>query len=212
MSLRKAPGQPIHAQNVLALATETTPEKCSKLCCDYLPSNLAQSGNLAKIMTKLRINCPVDPQEATRIKDQISRAEARYASYEKDIPRLKRIVAACPPPNHNIPVVSECRNGSKPCMHACCDPSLRPPRASTEMLRLRRIIQHLQLKNRELNVSLYLKAKRSLDPLPPSRIAGSRVLVCYNTRLTQYLVDGSCFNCPGCYPANPRLQLPTSYR
>ncbi|KAJ7614614.1 hypothetical protein DFH06DRAFT_1146289 [Mycena polygramma] len=138
------------------------------------------SGNLAKIMTKLRMNCPVDPQEATRIKDQISRAEARYASYEKEIPRLKRIVAACPPPNHKIPVASgeppyivpsvtalshplsakECRNGSKPCTHACCDPSLRPPRASTEMLRLRRIIQHLQLKSRE--ISLYLKAKRCL--------------------------------------------------
>ncbi|KAJ6588516.1 hypothetical protein B0H19DRAFT_1057684 [Mycena capillaripes] len=111
-------------------------------------------------MTKLRMNYPVNPEEVTRIKDQISRAEARCASYEKEIPRLKRILAACPPPNHKVPVASACKNASKPCIHACCDPSLRPPRASTEMLRLRRIIRHLQLKSRE--ISQYLSAKRCL--------------------------------------------------
>jgi hypothetical protein len=48
------------------------------------------------------MNYPVQPQEAARIKDQISRVEAEFSSYDKEIPRLKRILAACPPPNCNL--------------------------------------------------------------------------------------------------------------
>ncbi|KAJ7481702.1 hypothetical protein FB451DRAFT_1236897 [Mycena latifolia] len=54
-------------------------------------------------------------------------------------------------------------------MHACCDTSVLPPRASTEMLRLRRILR--QLEHRRQSISRYLLTKRSfLSPirrLPP---------------------------------------------
>jgi len=103
------------------------------------------------------MNFYADRAEVARVVDQLSRAQAQCASYEKEITRLKCLLAARPPPVPTALVVLE----SKPCTHACCDPSpYPPPRSSTEWARLRRIIQQLQLRSRE--ISKYLNAKRYL--------------------------------------------------
>ncbi|KAJ7757086.1 hypothetical protein B0H16DRAFT_1885794 [Mycena metata] len=132
------------------------PGKCSNICCDYLSRNLAQS--YSKTMSMLRMDHRVHPQEATQLRNQISRAQVEYESYQKEILRLNRVLAACPPPGRLSTVSVNVR--PQFCMHACCDSSLRPPRGSTEMLRLRRITQHLQFRSREL--LQYLNAKRCL--------------------------------------------------
>ncbi|KAJ7135477.1 hypothetical protein C8R43DRAFT_620206 [Mycena crocata] len=98
--------------------------------------------SLPKVIAKFRMNYLVQPQEATLIVCQIHRAEALSASYNNEILRLKRLLAACPPPDCKIPAAP--RVTLKSCSHACCDTSIRPPRASAEMLRLRRVVQQLQ--------------------------------------------------------------------
>ncbi|KAJ7326270.1 hypothetical protein DFH08DRAFT_335794 [Mycena albidolilacea] len=100
------------------------------------------------------------------ILEQIKRTKARHASYQKEISRLKRILAACPPPGQSVLSTREGKRTFRACKHACCDPSLCPPRASTEMLRLRRIIQQLQIRSREIlqDLSLLLPPIRRLPP------------------------------------------------
>ncbi|KAF7342060.1 F-box domain-containing protein [Mycena venus] len=149
----------LHPESPRNKRTETTidpPDKCSNICCNYLSRSLAQWESHSKTMSKLRMNDYVEPN---RILEQISRAEALRTSYETEISRLKRILAACPPPGQKISS-RECKRTLSFCKHACCNPSLRPTRASTEMLRLRRIIQHLQIRGRE--ILEYLNLKRCL--------------------------------------------------
>ncbi|KAJ7216523.1 hypothetical protein GGX14DRAFT_605037, partial [Mycena pura] len=72
------------------------------------------------------------------------------------------------------PVASACKTTTtKGCNHACCDLTVRPPRASTEMLRLRRLVKYFQLKARE--ITQYLNVKRCLlSPirrLPPELLS-----------------------------------------
>ncbi|KAF7366444.1 F-box domain-containing protein [Mycena sanguinolenta] len=138
------------------------PEKCLNICCNYLADTFEPR---SKLMSKIRTECAVD---RTRVLNQISRAEARHASYQREIRRLKRILAACPPPGQ-VSSTRTCRKSLTLCKHACCDASLCPPRGSTEMIRLRRIVQQLQIRGRELLE--YLTLKRSqvslIRRLPP---------------------------------------------
>ncbi|KAJ7777886.1 hypothetical protein DFH07DRAFT_567841 [Mycena maculata] len=154
-----APPSPKSSANKCPDTVVEPAAKCPNLCCDYLSGSLFQSH--PRIMNKLRMNYFLAPQQAIRATDQISRAEVQAVSYEKEIIRLKRLLAACPPPDHQAriaPVSSKV--ASKACIHACCDSSTLPPRASTEMLRLRHVVQILQLKRRE--ILQYLRAKRSM--------------------------------------------------
>jgi len=156
---------PESPRNKRSWATETAvepgpPEKCSNICCNYLSGTFGTGipwDFHSKTLLKLRMNDYVEP---TRILDQISRAEAQHTSYQTEISRLKRLLAACPPPGQKVPSARECKRTLARCKHACCDPSLRPPRASAEMLRLRRIIQQLQIRGRE--ILQYLNLKRCL--------------------------------------------------
>ncbi|KAJ7031587.1 hypothetical protein C8F04DRAFT_694176 [Mycena alexandri] len=172
-------------------ATIEPPGKCSNICCDSLSRNLAQS--YSKTMTMLRMNHRVHPQEATQLRNQISRAQAEYESCQKEILRLNRILAACPPPDRLTSTVSA-NVPSKSCIRACCNPSLRPPRGSTEMLRLRRTTQHLRFRSREL--LQYLNAKRCLlSPirrLPPELLhMVFEFVVSFNRRETTSFVSVS---------------------
>ncbi|KAJ7507333.1 hypothetical protein B0H11DRAFT_1971230 [Mycena galericulata] len=142
------------------------PLKCPNLCCDFLSANHIFFQSYPQTITTSRMNYFVEHQD---ILNQISRAEAEDALYAKEIPRLKRLVAACPPPDRKAIVAPAYKVASKHCTRACCDTSTLPPRASTEMLRLRHIIQILQIRRQE--ISVYLRWKHSmLSPirrLPP---------------------------------------------
>ncbi|KAJ6591167.1 hypothetical protein DFH09DRAFT_975531 [Mycena vulgaris] len=163
------PHSPTSSRNRRSDTALDLPTKCPNLCCKSLSSGDSfQSGPKTIARLLLDYHYHVDPEEAARIRQEISRAESQDASYEKEIIRLKRLLAACPPPDHKLPVVWPCKT-PKLCIHACCDTSTLPPRASTEMLRLRRIVQHLE--HRRQSIRRYLHAKRCfLSPirrLPP---------------------------------------------
>ncbi|KAJ7767372.1 hypothetical protein B0H14DRAFT_360001, partial [Mycena olivaceomarginata] len=137
------------------------PEKCSSICCNYVShcDSSSRWRSYSETLSKLRLN------DYVGISEQIARAEARHASYQKEISRLKRILAACPPPGQSVISARKGKRTFRTCKHACCDPSLRPPRASTEMLRLRRIIQQLQLRSQEILQEISLDQSILLSPI-----------------------------------------------
>ncbi|KAJ7805799.1 hypothetical protein B0H14DRAFT_2611046, partial [Mycena olivaceomarginata] len=57
-----------------------------------LSHSLSRWRSHSKTLSKLRVN------DYISILERVTRAEARHASYQKEISRLKRILAACPPP------------------------------------------------------------------------------------------------------------------
>ncbi|KAK7042306.1 F-box domain-containing protein [Favolaschia claudopus] len=140
--------------------------KCSSICCNYISTSLGQSESRSRALYLVRLNTHVD---STVCCDELTRAETRHETYQGEISRLKRILATCPPPGQTIPPTRGYKKVVTLCKHACCDPTLRPPRASTEMLRLRRIIRQLQIRARELLHIVNLK-RCLLSPirrLPP---------------------------------------------
>ncbi|KAF8208287.1 hypothetical protein K438DRAFT_321039 [Mycena galopus ATCC 62051] len=137
--------------------------KCSNSCCDESLERPAKFAQLrAKAIMESRMKYCVDALEAARIMDDdILPAQALYTSCEKELTRLKCMLAARPPPGYKAP------GKSKSCMHPCCSPGFCPPPGSS--LRLRHVAEQLRRMCREL--SQYLDTKRSLASpirrLPP---------------------------------------------
>ncbi|KAF7346592.1 F-box domain-containing protein [Mycena sanguinolenta] len=142
-----------------AVVDSQDPEKCLNLCRDTLmqPQTRKFGQMRCDAMAELRTKYYIDPSEVARVMDEISEAQVLYASYEKECARLKCILTA---PNPNEAPLGPTK--SNLCIHPCCYPSFySPSRASPEWRRLRRIIQLLQLRCRDL--SQYLSAKRYLS-------------------------------------------------
>ncbi|KAF7343478.1 hypothetical protein MVEN_01780700 [Mycena venus] len=159
--------------SVIALSPKSRPtkhlvvNKCPNLCCDERlgqPETFAQSRS--ETILELRTRYYMDGADVTRIMDELSPAHALYMSYVQHLSKLRCMLAAWPP--SQPPAVSA--GNFNPCTHACCSSSLYPPpRASPEWLRLRRVIQQLQIRCRD--ISQYLDEMRYISAairrLPP---------------------------------------------
>ncbi|KAF8208290.1 hypothetical protein K438DRAFT_1813760 [Mycena galopus ATCC 62051] len=156
-----------HTRLELALDTNAAYplNKCPNLCCDDVleqPATFAQSRSEAGVESHLTY---CDSSETARIMDEISLAQTLHTSYEKELTRLKCMLAARPPLGYEATVLASGK--SKSCMRACCTAGFNPSHGASP--RLLHVTQQLQLRCREISQNLSAN-RRLLAPircLPP---------------------------------------------
>nr|GAT43295.1 predicted protein [Mycena chlorophos] len=145
-------------------APATAPTPCKNICCK--PTRLLPDFALsrAQSMARLRANA-YEPD----LNDEISRAEAQRAVYEREIPRLRKLVKAVKAgfkarsqaARRSAKLAATLPTASpSSCRKACCDAAFLGTAGGRELLRLGQLL--VVLEQRRAEVEYYLSVRRTL--------------------------------------------------
>ncbi|KAF7319360.1 F-box domain-containing protein [Mycena chlorophos] len=142
-------------------APATAPTPCKNICCGPTRSLPDFALSRAQSLAQLRANV-YEPD----LNDEIPRAEAQRAVYEREIPRLRKLVQAVKAEfkarsaRRSAKLAATLPTAAPGCRKACCDAAFLGTAGGREVLRLGQLI--VVLEQRRTEVEYYLSVRRSL--------------------------------------------------